>query len=340
MPSALNFWSDGASKAVILDFVARVTREGGPDFVPPTARIATFDNDGTLWCEQPLQVQFFFGHARLAALAQADATIKERQPFKAFLEHDMKAIAELGRKGLFEVGATAHAGMTETAFAQVAREWLAAARHPTLGVPFTQLVYQPQVELLAFLRENGFKTFVVSGGGVDLMRAFAQDSYGIPPEQVIGSSVKTRFEVQGARGELVKLAEVNDFDDREVKVQNIGLHIGRRPILAFGNSDGDLAMLRYCKTGPGARLALLLHHDDAEREFAYDREFRISPLAEALDKAGGFGIIVVSMNGTGKRFLSRTDAGAVEAEVPDLGSSRDEARDWPSGLPRRRRPRH
>jgi phosphoserine phosphatase len=288
-------WNDGAAKSAITDFVARVTRQGGPDFVPPAERIATFDNDGTLWCEQPLQVQFFFGQERLKALAQKDPGLKQRQPFKAYLEHDMATIHDLGKKGLFEVGAFAHAGMTEDAFDGFARNWLASARHPKLGRLFKDLTYRPQVELLEFLRANGFKTFIVTGGGIDLIRALAEDAYGIPPEQVVGSSVKTRFEMQDGRGELVKLAEIDSFDDREVKPHNIGLHIGRRPILAFGNSDGDLAMLRYTRTGGGPRLALLIHHDDAEREFAYDREFKLSPLAEALDKAGEYGLTVVSM---------------------------------------------
>ena len=293
--TALPSWNEGAAKSAILDLVARVTKEGGADFVPPAERIATFDNDGTLWCEQPLQVQFFFGRDLLQALAEKQPSIRERQPFKAYLEHDMDTINDLGKKGLFEVAAAAHAGLTEDEFDQVARDWLASAKNPKLGRLFKRCTYRPQVELLGYLRENSFRTFIVSGGGIDLIRAFAEEAYGIPREQVIGSSVKTRFEVRDGRGELMKLAELNSFDDREVKVQNIGLHIGRRPIVAFGNSDGDLAMLRYCKTGPGARLALLVHHDDAAREFAYDREFRLSPLTEALDKAAEYGITVVSM---------------------------------------------
>jgi len=288
-------WNDGAAKSAILDFVARVSKEGGMDFVPPAERIATFDNDGTLWCEQPLQVQFFFGHERLKALAEKDPSLKERQPFKAYLERDAKTMHELGKKGLFEVGAFAHAGMTEDEFDAYAHDWLARAKHPKLGRPFTELTYKPQVELLQFLRDKGFKTFIVSGGGIDLIRSFSEEHYGIPRDQVVGSSVKTSFEIREGRGELVKIAEIESFDDREVKPHNIGLHIGRRPILAFGNSDGDLAMLRYTKTGSGPRLALLIHHDDVEREFAYDRDFKLSPLADALDKADEYGITVVSM---------------------------------------------
>lgn len=301
---ALPSWNNGAAKSAILDFVARVTKEDGPDFVPPAERIATFDNDGTLWCEQPLQVQFFFGHDRLKMLAEKDPGLKERQPFKAYIEGDRKTMFELGKKGLFEVGAFAHAGITEDEFDAYARDWLAKSRHPKLGRRFTELTYAPQVELLGFLRDNSFKTFIVSGGGIDLIRAFAEEAYGIPRDQVVGSSVKTRFEMRGNRGELVKIAEIDSFDDREVKPHNIGLHIGRRPVLAFGNSDGDLAMLRYTKSGAGPRLALLIHHDDAEREFAYDREFKLSPLAEALDKAGEYGITIVSMKNDWKTVFA------------------------------------
>lgn len=295
MSDQLPNWNDCAAKSAILDFVARVTNENGPDFVPPTERIATFDNDGTLWCEQPLQVQFFFGRERLRIAAEKDPTLKERQPFKAFLEHDMETIKSLGMEGFFEVAAFAHAGMTEDAFIEVARQWLATARHPKLGCLFKELTYLPQIELLRFLRANGFKTFIVSGGGIDLIRTLAEEAYGIPPEQVIGSSVRTRFEIREGRGELVKLAAIDTFDDRNVKPQNIGLHIGRRPIIAFGNSDGDLAMLRYVRMGRGPRMALLLHHDDEAREFAYDRNFQVSPLADALDKADQYGLTVVSM---------------------------------------------
>jgi len=288
-------WNKGATKSAIVDFVARVTNEGGADFVPPARRIATFDNDGTLWCEQPMQVQVFFAFDRLVELAKNDPSLRQRQPYKAFLERDMKTIVSLGKQGVFEVAFATHAGMTEEEFDVIVRAWLSSAKHPKLQRLFTQCVYEPQLELLNFLEANDFRTFIVSGGGVDLMRAFAEDVYGIPPERVIGSSVKTRFELQQGRGVLVKLAELQSFDDRDAKPQNIALHIGRRPILAVGNSDGDLPMMRYAKSGAGVRLALLLHHDDAEREFAYDRDFRLSPLAEALDRADDYGLTVVSM---------------------------------------------
>ncbi len=293
--NSLPSWKDGPAKSAILDFVAQVTSAKGPDFVRAADRIAVFDNDGTLWCEQPLQVQFFFAHERLKALADRDPTLRDRQPFKAFLERDMKTIRALGKKGFFEAGAAAHAGMTEDEFMILARDWLATARHPQFGVPFTQLAYRPQRELLEFLRKHGFKTFIVSGGGIDLIRAFSEEVYGVPPEHVIGSSVRTRYEIIDRKAQLLKLAELNSFDDREMKPVNIGLHIGRRPILAFGNSDGDLAMLRYAMSGSGKRLALVLHHDDEEREFAYDRDFKVSPLAEGLDRAEEYGFTIVSM---------------------------------------------
>lgn len=288
-------WNDGPARAAILDFVARVTWEGGPDHVPPAERIAVFDNDGTLWCEQPVQNQLFFALDRIDAMAVADPSLRERQPFKAFLERDIGAIHGLGKQAVFEFAFAVHTGMTADKFASIAREWFATARHPRLGRPYPLCIYQPQVELLAFLRANGFRTFIVSGGGVEFIRVLAGQAYGIPPEQVIGSSVRLRFETGEVPADLVRLAELDSFNDRQVKPANISLHIGRRPILCFGNSDGDLAMLRYTLSGPGARLGLLLHHDDADREFAYDREFRLSPLAEALDRAADYSITVVGM---------------------------------------------
>jgi len=294
-PGSLATWNDGAARSQILDFVARVTEQGGPDFVPPAERIATFDNDGTLWCEQPLFVQAFFLIDRTRELAGRDPTLKDRQPFKALLEQDFKTLMGLGKQALFELVFATHSGMREEEFDPIARNWLAKARHPKFGRLFQECAYRPQCELLSFLRQNGFKTYIVTGGGIDFVRACAEQIYGIPREQVIGSSQKLRFEVDAGRGGLMKLAELNSFDDREVKPQNIALHIGRRPLLAFGNSDGDLAMLRYTRTGTGPRLALLLHHDDAEREVAYDREFRLSPLNEALERAEEYGLTVVSM---------------------------------------------
>jgi phosphoglycolate phosphatase-like HAD superfamily hydrolase len=292
---SLPSWKEGAAKSTIFDFVTRVTKHGGPDFVPPEERIAAFDNDGTLWCEQPLQVQFFFLIDRVKELSAKDPAIAERQPFKALLEQDYKVILELGREALLELAFATHSGITDEDFDRAARKWLAASRHPKFGRLFRECTYRPQVELLAFLRENGFKTYIVSGGGVDFVRAFATEAYGVPREQVIGSSTRLRCDVKDNRLSLMKLAELNSFNDGEAKPQNIGLHIGRRPLLAFGNSDGDLPMLSYTRSGPGARLSLLIHHDDADREVAYDREFKLSPLVEALDQSAEHGITVVSM---------------------------------------------
>jgi phosphoserine phosphatase len=288
-------WNDGSAKSAILDFVAHVTKEGGAGFVPPAERIAAFDNDGTLCCEQPLQIQFFFAFNRVKELAAKHPALAERQPFKAVLAHDYNTLFGLGLQALYELAFATHAGITDEEFEEVARGWLATAKHPKIGRLFKQSVYRPQIELLAYLRENGFKTYIVSAGGVDFMRAFVDEAYGIPREQVIGSSVKLRYDSGGDRVSLTKLPELNIFNDREAKPLSIGLHVGRRPLLAFGNSDGDLAMMRYAKSGSGRRLALLLHHDDAAREAAYDREFRLSPLSEALDKAEAYGITVVSM---------------------------------------------
>ena len=293
--ASLPSWNDGTTKSAILDFVTSVTKPGGPEFVPPAERIATFDNDGTLCCEQPLQTQFYFAFGRVKELSAKDPTLAERQPFKAVIEHDYNMLFGLGKQALFELAMATHAGITDEDFHQIAQAWLAEARHPKFGRLFKECTYRPQVELLTYLRENGFKTYIVSAGGVDFIRAFADEAYGVPREQVIGSSVKLRLEIKDDRVSLRKLPELNNFGDRDAKAHNIGLHVGRRPLLAFGNSDGDLAMMRYVKSGSGRRLALLLHHDDAEREAAYDREFRLSPLSEALDNAGDYGITVVSM---------------------------------------------
>jgi hypothetical protein len=293
--TALESWNDGAAKSAITGFVARVSQEGGKDYVPPAKRIAVFDNDGTLWTEQPLQAQVFFLIDRVKELVAKDPSLAARQPYKAFLAKDLATLHALGKKAILELFAVTHTGMTEEAFEAIAGDWFRKAKHPKFGRLFRECTFRPQVELLDYLRANGFRTYIVSGGGIDLIRAFAEEAYGIPREQVIGSSARLHYELKHGRAILTKLGELNSFDDREAKPQNIGLHIGRRPILAVGNSDGDLAMMRYTLGGPGARLALLVHHDDAERETAYDRDFRLSPLAEALDKAGEYGITVLSM---------------------------------------------
>ncbi len=278
-------WSEGASKAALLDFVKRVTTPGGPDFVPPAERIATFDNDGTLWSEQPMYFQFVFAMDRVKALAPKHPEWREKQPFKAVLDGDMKALAATGERGLGQIMMATHAGMTTAEFEAIVKDWLAKARHPRFRRPYNELVYQPMLEVLAFLRANGFKTFIVSGGGVEFMRPWVEQAYGIPPEQVIGSSIKTRFELRGGQPVLLRLPEIDFIDDKAGKPVGIHKFIGRRPIAAFGNSDGDLQMLQWTAAGPGARLMVLIRHTDAEREYAYDRQSSVGRLDKALDEA-------------------------------------------------------
>jgi phosphoglycolate phosphatase-like HAD superfamily hydrolase len=264
-------WNEGQAKQSILDFVVQVTDPASPDFVPKAERIATFDNDGTLWAEQPLYFQLFFAIDRVKALAPEHPEWADRQPFKAVLEDDMESLAATGEHGLLELVMATHAGMTTDEFAATAMEWLATARHPTTGRPFTEMVYQPMLEVLDYLRANGFTTYIASAGGIEFMRPWAEDVYGIPPEQVIGSSIKTAFEVRGGEPVLVRLPEIDFIGDKQEKPVGINSHIGRRPIAAFGNSDGDFQMLEWTTAGDGARLGVLVHHTDADREWAYDR---------------------------------------------------------------------
>jgi phosphoserine phosphatase len=278
-------WNDGAAKQAILNFVAAVTREGSPDFVPPAERIATFDNDGTLWIEQPMPVQMAFALDRVKLLAPQHPEWKDKQPFKAVLEGDMKTLAETGERGLVELITVSHAGMTTEEFSKIVTDWLATARDPRFERPYTELVYQPMLELLTYLRANGFKTFIVSGGGIEFMRAWAERVYGIPPEQVVGSSIKTEFQMRDGRPTLFRLAEINFNDDKGGKPVGINQHIGRRPIAAFGNSDGDLEMLQWTTMMGGARFGLIVHHTDAEREYAYDRNVTMGRLDKAWDAA-------------------------------------------------------
>ncbi|MCL4766863.1 MAG: haloacid dehalogenase-like hydrolase [Hyphomicrobiaceae bacterium] len=287
-------WNEGPAKQAITSFVARVVQPG-PDYVAPADRIAVFDNDGTLWAEQPVYFQAFFAIDRAKGLVARDPKLAALAAVKAAADDDLQALSALGEHGIAELVALTHSGMTPEAFIAEARRWLASARHPRLDRLFTDLTYQPQLELLGFLRANGFKTFIVSGGGIDFVRAFSESAYGIPPEQVIGSSSKTRFELEGGAARLIKLAEIGAIDDREGKPVNINLHIGRRPVLAVGNSDGDLAMLQYTASGQGPRLMVLIHHDDAEREYAYDRNSRVGRLDAALDEAEERGWTVVSI---------------------------------------------
>jgi len=296
-------WNDGATKNAITTFVSRVTTQGGPDFVPVDQRIATFDNDGTLWIEQPMYVQLAFVLDRVKALAPLNPGWKTKQPFKAVLAGDMKALAASGEKGLMQLLAVTHSGMTSEEFAKIVSDWLAVARHPRFQRPYTELVYQPMLELLAYLRANGFKTFIVSGGGIEFMRPWTEKIYGIPPEQVMGSSIKTRFEMRDGRPTLFRLPEINFIDDKVGKPVGINQHIGRRPIAAFGNSDGDLEMLQYTTLSGGPRFGLIVHHTDAEREYAYDRKSQFGKLDKALDAAADNKWTVVDMKNDWKRVF-------------------------------------
>jgi phosphoserine phosphatase len=288
-------WNDGPSKQAIVKFVQVVTDAANPQHVPPAARIAVFDNDGTLWSEQPMYFQGFFAFDRVKALAPKHPEWKSKQPFKGILENDMKAVAAAGEKGLLEVVAATHAGMTTEEFAQIVKEWVGQAKHPKLQRPYTDLVFQPMLELLAYLRANGFKTYIVSGGGVEFMRVFAEEVYGIPPEQVVGSVGETKFEMRSGKPVLVKLAKINLVDDKVGKPVGINRFIGRRPIFAFGNSDGDQQMLEWTAAGDGARFMGIVHHTDAQREWAYDRQSSIGRLDKALDEATQKGWTVVDM---------------------------------------------
>jgi phosphoglycolate phosphatase-like HAD superfamily hydrolase len=306
-PDPLPSWNDGPAKQAIVDFVDRVTEEGGPDFVPVADRIATFDNDGTLWAEQPIYFQLAFALDRIKALASRHPAWKDTQPYKAVIEGDLWALAASGEKGLLEIVAATHAGMTTDAFSAIVTDWIATARHSRFERPYTELVYQPMLELLAYLRERGFKTFIVSGGGVEFMRVFAERVYGIPPEQVVGSSGVVKFEM-GPDGEpvLMKTAKVEFVDDGPGKPVGINRFIGRRPIAAFGNSDGDLQMLQWTTAGDGPRFGLIVHHTDAAREWAYDRDSHIGKLDKALDEANANGWTVVDMKNDWKVIFPET----------------------------------
>ena len=288
-------WNEGPSKGALVDFVGRVTREGGPDFVPGAERIATFDNDGTLWSEQPIYFQVAFALDRVKALAQQHPEWKTQQPFKGVLEGDVNAVAASGERGLMEIMSVTHAGNTTGEFEGIVRNWIESARHPKTNRLYTEMVYQPMLELLTYLRANGFKTFIVSGGGIEFMRPWVEGVYGIPPEQVIGSRAKVKYEVNNGIPVLLRLAEVEHVDDKAGKPVGIHQVIGRRPIAGFGNSDGDFEMLEWITSAPGPRLGLIVHHTDAEREWAYDRSSHVGQLVRGLDEAANRGWIVVDM---------------------------------------------
>lgn len=288
-------WHDGKAKQSILAFVQSVTTEGSDDFVAVPERIATFDNDGTLWAEKPMYFQLFFAIDRVKTLAPQHPEWKQQEPYASILKGDIKGALAGGEKAILELIMATHAGMTTTEFEQQVVSWLADAKHPTTGLKFTEMVYQPMLELLAYLRANDFKTFIVSGGGIEFMRPWTEQVYGIPPEQVVGSSVKTQFEMRQDIPVILRLPQLNFLDDKEGKPVAINQHIGRRPIAAFGNSDGDLQMLQWTTVGKGPRFALYVHHTDAEREWAYDRESSIGRLDKGLDEAKQKGWTVVDM---------------------------------------------
>jgi len=296
-------WNDTAPKKAILAFVEKVTKEGSPDFVPPAERIATFDNDGTLWCEQPLYVQGVFALDRVKELAPQHPEWKDKEPFKSILEGNIKAALAGGDRALLELVAATHSGMTVDEFEKIVSDWLATAKHPRFKQPYTQCIYVPMVELAAYLRANGFKTFIVSGGGVEFMRPWTETAYGIPPEQVIGSRGKTKFENRLVAPVLVKLPEIDFIDDGPGKPVGINQGIGRRPIMAFGNSDGDFQMLQWTTQTHGPRFGLIVHHTDAVREYAYDRDSHIGKLDKALDAAPKEGWTVVDMKNDWKTIF-------------------------------------
>jgi len=299
-------WNDTAPKKAIIAFVEKVTKEGSPDFVRPEERIATFDNDGTLWAEKPIYFQFQFAIDRVKALASRHPEWKPRPPFNYILAGNMKALLA-NAKSMMALMAVSHSGRTTDEFEKIVKEWLHTAKHPKTGRLYTQIVYQPMLELLAYLRANEFKTFIVSGGGVEFMRCFAEQTYGIPPQQVVGSSSKMKYEIRDGKPLLLRLPEVQFIDDKQGKPIGIETFIGRRPIAAFGNSDGDQQMLEWTAAGQGVRFMALVHHDDAEREWAYDRKSDIGRLDKAWDEANAKGWTVVSMKDDWKTIFPTTN---------------------------------
>lgn len=296
-------WNEGRTKEAIIGFVGRVTVEGGPNFVTESDRIATFDNDGTLWVEQPNYAEAIFTEERIGQMALQHPEWKTKQPFAAVLSHDAKALAASGEKGLAQLLVVTHTGMTTEEFDKTVSEWIGTAKHPKFQRPYTQCVYQPMLEVLKYLRANGFKTYIVSGGEQEFMRPWTDKAYGIPREQVVGTQIKTEFK----DGALMRLPQVDSIDDGPGKPVNIGRLIGKRPIAAFGNSDGDQQMLEYVTAGPGPGLAVLVHHTDAEREYAYDRESKVGRLDKALDEATSKHWTVVDMKSDWKSMFSSRD---------------------------------
>jgi phosphoserine phosphatase len=288
-------WNDGAAKSAILDFVTDVTTTGGPDYVAPAERIATFDNDGTMWVESPMYTQFLFAFERVKKLAPQHPEWKTTQPFKALLEGDMKTVGAAGMEGLMKILMATHSDMTPKEFEQEVSSWLAITKQKKFDRLYTECIYQPQLELLDYLRANDFKTFICSGGGVAFMRTFTEEAYGIPPEQVVGSSIVTEFQMTNGVVSLVRQPKLDFLNDKEGKPVGIYQHIGRRPILAFGNSDSDMQMIEYTMAGEGRRMGLFVHHTDADREYAYDRKSHVGTLDKALDQADAKGWHIVDM---------------------------------------------
>lgn len=288
-------WNDTDSKKAIISFVEKVTKEGSSDFVPPAERIATFDNDGCLWSEQPMYFQAFYIFDRIKELAPKHPEWKEKEPFASVLKGDIKGALAGGEKALLEMAMATHAGVTSEEFNQVVGDWLATARHPKTGMAYHKMIFQPMLELLDYLRSNGFKTFIVSGGGIDFLRVFAEEAYGIPPEQVVGTSIGAKYELRDGKPVIIKTPDSLFIDDKAGKPIGIHQHIGRRPIFAAGNSDGDFQMLEWTTSGDGARFGLLVHHTDAEREWAYDRESHVGKLDKGLDEGPKRGWVIVDM---------------------------------------------
>jgi len=303
MAQYLASWNDGTAKKSIVDFVTAVTTEGGPDYVAPADRIATFDNDGTLWSEQPMYVQLAFALDRVKAMAPQHPEWTNTEPFKSVLAGDLKGVAASGEKGVVEILGATHAGMTSEEFAKIVSGWIATAKHPATGKLYTQMVYQPMLELLDYLRANDFKVYIVSGGGIEFMRPWTASVYGIPPENVVGSSVKTKYELDNGNPVIVRLPAIDFIDDKEGKPLGINSHIGKRPIAAFGNSDGDFQMLQWTTAGEGRRFGLIVHHDDAKREVAYDRNSQVGMLDRGLDEGPKFGWTIVSMKSDWKQIF-------------------------------------
>ena len=307
MGTKLDSWNDTEPKAKVAAFVASICDEQSPDFLPPSQRIAVFDNDGTLWSEQPYYFHFQFALDRGKEMAADHPEWNDNPLFKAAIENDMKTVMKSGMKGLMEILMTTHARMTTDEFAEIVKEWINTAKHPKTNKLYKEMVFQPMLELLDYLRANGFKTYIVSGGGIEFMRPWTEEVYGIPAEQVIGSSIKAKFELREGTPVLVKLPELDFFDDKEGKPVAINKFIGKRPIAAFGNSDGDLQMLQWTDTGKGKRLMLYVHHTDADREWAYDRESHIGGLNKGLDEANEKGWTVVDMKNDWNKIYPWSD---------------------------------